>query len=83
MSEDRPNNCDCTYNDGHQSKCDVDSIDCAASVRRVLVPLSTLWSAHTRTVVQVEIIRTFTCNTNIYQHHYVPLIRVIVSPFGI
>ena len=57
VSNDGPHNgCD-TYDDGQDSKGDGGPIDCIASGRRVLFPLSTLWSAHSRTVVKEEILR--------------------------
>ena len=60
VSKDGPDQCDHTQNECHNDKGDVGTIDCSASVSRVLVPLSTLWSAHTRTVVQIKVLRTLT-----------------------
>ena len=60
VSKDGPDEYDDTQDQCHNDKGDVGAIDCSASVSRVLVPLSTLWSAHTRTVVQIKVLRTLT-----------------------
>ena len=56
MSKYGPHKCHYTYDDGQKDKGDVGPVHCSVSGRRVLVPLPTFWSAHTRTVVQEEVL---------------------------
>ena len=51
-----------TYQNGDEDKGDVDANHCIVGGRCVLVPHSTLWYTQTRTVIQVEIIGTFSVN---------------------
>ena len=60
VSKDGPDEYDDTQDQCHYDKGDAGAMHCSASVSRVLVPFSTLWSAHTRTVVQIKVLRTLT-----------------------